>query len=112
MHERSPELSMPTDEQVHLAVESFRMLADPTRVKHVWALLAEALFHAEHTDRGLPENTEHRHQSSPTQPASTSLRRSDDGEGTKHLTGGSFENDPAPKHVVATSVKPSGGYGR
>lgn len=158
---------MPTDEQVHLAVESFRMLADPTRVKLLWALLqgessvsclaelvgaspttisqhlaklrlaglvrgrregtfvyyiaadehvrallAEALFHAEHTDRGLPENTEHRHQPAPTQPSSTSLHRSEDEGGTKHLTGGSSENDPVSKHVVVTSVNPSGGHRR
>ena len=30
---------MPTDEQVHLAAEGFRMLADPTRIKLLWALL-------------------------------------------------------------------------
>src|SRR3954453_787531 len=39
MHEELPELVMPTDEQVHLAAESFRMLADPTRIKLFWALL-------------------------------------------------------------------------
>ena len=39
MHEELPKLSMPTDEQVHLAAESFRMLADPTRIKLLWALL-------------------------------------------------------------------------
>src|SRR6478672_13808439 len=39
MHEDLPELSMPTNEQVHLAAESFRMLADPTRIKLLWALL-------------------------------------------------------------------------
>jgi DNA-binding transcriptional ArsR family regulator len=39
MHDRQPELSMPTMEQVHLAAESFRMLADPTRMKILWALL-------------------------------------------------------------------------
>ena len=117
---------MPTDEQVHLAAESFRMLADPTRIKLLWALLqgessvtclaelvgaspttvsqhlaklrlaglvrgrregtfvyytaadehvrallAEALFHAEHTDRHLPDDTEHRHQAAPATPSST-----------------------------------------
>ena len=126
MHEELPELSMPTDEQVHLAAESFRMLADPTRIKLLWALLqgessvtclaelvgaspttvsqhlaklrlaglvrgrregtfvyytaadehvrallAEALFHAEHTDRHLPDDTEHRHQTAPATPSST-----------------------------------------
>lgn len=30
---------MPADEQVDLAAESFRMLADPTRIKVLWALL-------------------------------------------------------------------------
>jgi DNA-binding transcriptional ArsR family regulator len=30
---------MPGEEQVHLAAETFRMLADPTRVKILWALL-------------------------------------------------------------------------
>src|SRR6188508_575939 len=39
MHEELPELSMPTEEQVHLAAESFRLLADPTRIKVLWALL-------------------------------------------------------------------------
>jgi DNA-binding transcriptional ArsR family regulator len=120
MHEEIPELSMPTDEQVHLAAESFRMLADPTRIKLLWALLqgessvtclaelvgaspttvsqhlaklrlaglvrgrregtfvyytaaddhvrallAEALFHAEHTDQHLPDHSQHRHQPLP-----------------------------------------------
>ena len=39
MHASSPEFDMPTDEQVHLAAESFRLLADPTRIKVLWALL-------------------------------------------------------------------------
>ncbi|WP_420835154.1 ArsR/SmtB family transcription factor [Williamsia herbipolensis] len=30
---------MPADEQVHLAAESLRLLADPTRIKVLWALL-------------------------------------------------------------------------
>ena len=30
---------MPNEEQVQLAAESFRMLADPTRIKLLWALL-------------------------------------------------------------------------
>ncbi len=102
---------MPNEEQAHLAAEAFRLLADPTRVKILWALLqgessvtclaellgaappavsqhlaklrlaglvtgrregtfvyysaadvhvrallAEALFHADHTDRGLPDH--------------------------------------------------------
>lgn len=39
MHASLPEFDMPTDEQVHLAAESFRLLADPTRIKVLWALL-------------------------------------------------------------------------
>src|SRR5881275_415588 len=39
MHASQPEFDMPTDEQVHLAAESFRLLADPTRIKVLWALL-------------------------------------------------------------------------
>jgi DNA-binding transcriptional ArsR family regulator len=31
--------SMPTDEQVEFATDGFRMLADPTRIKILWALL-------------------------------------------------------------------------
>jgi DNA-binding transcriptional ArsR family regulator len=30
---------MPNEEQVHLAAEGFRLLADPTRIKILWALL-------------------------------------------------------------------------
>lgn len=30
---------MPSEEQVHLAAETFRMLADPTRIRVLWALL-------------------------------------------------------------------------
>src|ERR1700712_5281364 len=39
MHDELPEFSMPNEEQAHLAAESFRLLADPTRVKILWALL-------------------------------------------------------------------------
>ncbi|WP_031466493.1 ArsR/SmtB family transcription factor [Sciscionella sediminilitoris] len=39
MHTSQPEFPMPADEQVQLAAESFRMLADPTRIKVLWALL-------------------------------------------------------------------------
>ncbi|MDT7727649.1 MAG: hypothetical protein QOI21_4225 [Actinomycetota bacterium] len=39
MHTSLPDFDMPGDEQVHLAAESFRMLADPTRIKVLWALL-------------------------------------------------------------------------
>ncbi|MGC4885611.1 ArsR/SmtB family transcription factor [Micromonospora sp. DT227] len=118
MHTSLPDFQMPHDEQVHLAAESFRLLADPTRIKILWALLqgessvaclaeivgaaptavsqhlaklrlaglvrgrregtfvhysaadthvrallAEALFHADHTDRNLPDHpaTEYTH---------------------------------------------------
>ncbi len=116
MHQGLPELSMPEDEQAHLAAETFRMLADPTRIKLLWALLqgessvtclaelagvsptsvsqhlaklrlaglvrgrregtfiyytaanthvhvllAEALFHADHTDRDLGAEVDHEH---------------------------------------------------
>ncbi|WP_410622497.1 ArsR/SmtB family transcription factor [Amycolatopsis sp. cmx-8-4] len=39
MHADLPQFDMPADEQVDLAAESFRMLADPTRIKVLWALL-------------------------------------------------------------------------
>ncbi|HWW52944.1 MAG TPA: metalloregulator ArsR/SmtB family transcription factor [Acidimicrobiales bacterium] len=39
MHEGMKALEMPTDEQVDLASEGFRLLADPTRIKILWALL-------------------------------------------------------------------------
>ncbi|HWD04179.1 MAG TPA: metalloregulator ArsR/SmtB family transcription factor [Amycolatopsis sp.] len=39
MHSALPDFDMPNDEQVHLAAESFRLLADPTRIKVLWALL-------------------------------------------------------------------------
>ena len=39
MHSAQPDFDMPSDEQVHLAAESFRLLADPTRIKVLWALL-------------------------------------------------------------------------
>lgn len=111
MHAEIDNFRMPNDEQVHLAAESFRLLADPTRMKILWALLqgessvaclaelvgaaptavsqhlaklrlaglvhgrrkgtfvyysaadvhvrqllAEALFHADHADRDLPDH--------------------------------------------------------
>ena len=111
MHADIPDFDMPNEEQVHLAAESFRLLADPTRIKVLWALLqgessvaclaevvsaaptavsqhlaklrlaglvngrregtfvyysaadvhvrqllAEGLFHADHTDRGLDDH--------------------------------------------------------
>jgi len=39
VHDELPDFLMPNDEQVNLAAESFRMLADATRVKLLWALL-------------------------------------------------------------------------
>ncbi|OXM59892.1 ArsR/SmtB family transcription factor [Amycolatopsis vastitatis] len=39
MHASLPDFDMPAEEQVHLAAESFRLLADPTRIKVLWALL-------------------------------------------------------------------------
>ncbi|MBM7489503.1 DNA-binding transcriptional ArsR family regulator [Micromonospora luteifusca] len=39
MHEQLPDFDMPDDEQVDLAAETFRLLADPTRIKILWALL-------------------------------------------------------------------------
>jgi DNA-binding transcriptional ArsR family regulator len=38
-HTRSNLQGMPTDEQVGFASDGFRMLADPTRIKILWALL-------------------------------------------------------------------------
>jgi len=117
MHQDLPDLTIPSEEQAHLAAESFRMLADPTRIKilwallqgessvsclaelvgatptavsqhlaklrlaqlvrgrregnfiyysaadeHVHALLAEALFHAEHAEGGVGDDPGHRHE--------------------------------------------------
>jgi DNA-binding transcriptional ArsR family regulator len=39
MHSSIEDFQMPSEEQVHLAAESFRLLADPTRIKVLWALL-------------------------------------------------------------------------
>ena len=39
MHEDMQALEMPTDEQADLASEGFRLLADSTRIKILWALL-------------------------------------------------------------------------
>ncbi|PXY31053.1 ArsR/SmtB family transcription factor [Prauserella muralis] len=39
MHTSLPDFHMPDDEQVQVAAEQFRLLADPTRVKILWALL-------------------------------------------------------------------------
>lgn len=128
MHTSIPGFQMPNEEQVHLAAETFRLLADPTRMKILWALLQgessvaclaelvgaaptavsqhlaklrlarlvksrregtfvyysaadvhvrllldEALFHADHTDRDLPDHDERDttvHTTAPT-PAAT-----------------------------------------
>ncbi|HVL84873.1 MAG TPA: metalloregulator ArsR/SmtB family transcription factor [Pseudonocardia sp.] len=39
MHETVPGFRMPDDVQVRRASEAFRLLADPTRVRILWALL-------------------------------------------------------------------------
>lgn len=39
VHNAIPDFVMPTPAQVSSAVESFRMLSDPTRIKILWALL-------------------------------------------------------------------------
>ncbi|MGK5673268.1 ArsR/SmtB family transcription factor [Micromonospora sp. URMC 106] len=39
MHTSLPDFRMPHDEQVQLAAEGFRLLADPTRIKILWALM-------------------------------------------------------------------------
>jgi DNA-binding transcriptional ArsR family regulator len=39
VHESIPDFQMPSEEQSQIAAESFRLLADPTRVKILWALL-------------------------------------------------------------------------
>ncbi len=38
MHTHVADITMPEEEEVHLAAEGFRMLADPTRLKILWAL--------------------------------------------------------------------------
>jgi len=39
MHESLPDFRMPDDDEVTAAVDAFRMLADATRVKILWALM-------------------------------------------------------------------------
>ncbi len=39
MHDSLPDFDMPSDAQVDLAAETFRLLSDPTRIKVLWALL-------------------------------------------------------------------------
>ncbi len=43
--------TVPTDEQVDLAVDTFRLLADPTRLRILWALL-----HGEHSVNNLADH--------------------------------------------------------
>jgi DNA-binding transcriptional ArsR family regulator len=121
VHQQLPDFAMPSEEQVHLAAESLRLLSDATRIKILWAtlqgessvaclaelvgasptsvsqhlaklrlaglvrgrregihvyysaadvhvrnLLAEALFHADHTDRDLPDHPDGDHSARPT----------------------------------------------
>lgn len=116
MHNELPDFGMPDERQVALAADAFRLLADPTRIRILWALLQgetsvnclaelvdaspsgvsqhlaklrlaglvhgrrqgtfmyytagsnhlrvlldEALFHADHTDRGLDTDAPHNH---------------------------------------------------
>lgn len=117
MHDELSDFSMPDERQVTLAADAFRLLADPTRIRILWALLQgetsvnclaelvqaspsgvsqhlaklrlaglvharrqgtftyytagsshvralldEALFHADHTDRGLDSDVPHSHE--------------------------------------------------
>jgi DNA-binding transcriptional ArsR family regulator len=39
MHEDMKDFEMPTEAQVEVASDAFRLLADPTRIKLLWALL-------------------------------------------------------------------------
>jgi len=39
MHEGLPNFTMPDDDQVRAAADALRILADPTRLKLMWALL-------------------------------------------------------------------------
>ncbi|GAA4535514.1 metalloregulator ArsR/SmtB family transcription factor [Pseudonocardia xishanensis] len=39
MHEGIPDFAMPPEDQVRRAADALRMLADPTRIKILWALL-------------------------------------------------------------------------
>ncbi|GAB3662792.1 metalloregulator ArsR/SmtB family transcription factor [Nocardioides korecus] len=116
MHDELPNFAMPDERQVSMAADAFRLLADPTRIRILWALLQgetsvnrlaqlvesspsavsqhlaklrlaglvtgrregtfmyyaagsghvralldEALFHADHTDRGLDSEVPHSH---------------------------------------------------
>lgn len=116
MHDHLPDFAMPDEDEVRLAADAFRMLADPNRIRILWALLQgessvgclaeligaapstvsqhlaklrlaglvrgrrdgtftyytaadahvralleEALFHADHSKRGIPNESDHRH---------------------------------------------------
>ncbi|MCF7552656.1 metalloregulator ArsR/SmtB family transcription factor [Pseudonocardia sp. WMMC193] len=39
MHEGIPDFAMPSEQEVRRAADSLRLLADPTRIKILWALL-------------------------------------------------------------------------
>jgi DNA-binding transcriptional ArsR family regulator len=39
MHDSLPDFEMPTDVEVQLAADAFRLLGDPNRIKILWALL-------------------------------------------------------------------------
>src|SRR3954452_23632451 len=39
MHESLPDFEMPTDVEVQVAADAFRLLGDPNRIKIFWALL-------------------------------------------------------------------------
>ncbi len=39
MHEETKDFEMPTEAQVAVASDAFRLLSDPTRIKLLWALL-------------------------------------------------------------------------
>ena len=55
-------LSVPTDEHARLAVDTFRMLADPTRLKLLWILLqgeANVSELCHHTGASAPAVSQH-----------------------------------------------------
>jgi DNA-binding transcriptional ArsR family regulator len=124
MHDELHDFAMPEDQQVRVAADAFRLLADPTRIKLLWALLQgetsvnclaelvgasasavsqhlaklrlaglvegrrdgtftyytaadehvralldQALFHADHADRGIGSDTPHTHRTAARAPA-------------------------------------------
>lgn len=55
-------LSVPTEEHARLAVDTFRMLADPTRLKVLWILLqgeANVSTLCQHTGASAPAVSQH-----------------------------------------------------